>query len=259
MKSLFSKITGNVIDVLLILEMVLIGVVVGALSGFFGIGGGTVLVPLLLLIGYDIKTAIGISVTQMVFSSVFGSYLNFKNGNLQLDKLLAIGLGGFSGALLSGLVISTLSAKTLEHVFLAFVVIALARMLYKLAQYKHSKDASVVVLFLIGAVIGVFSMSVGVGGSLLLVPVLVGFFHFKLKKAISAGLFFVVFSSVSGFISLSISGHIEYLESAVIGIASLIGVYGGIYLNGKTSNILQKRLLLAFYITILSYLLSRVL
>ena len=61
--------------------MVVLGIGVGVLSGFFGIGGGTILVPILLLMGYGIKVAIGISVVQMVFSSVYGSFLNFKKGS----------------------------------------------------------------------------------------------------------------------------------------------------------------------------------
>lgn len=208
--------------------------------------------------GYDIKTAIGISVTQMVFSSVFGSYLNFKNGTLRFDKVLSIGVGGFSGALLSGWIISVLSSRTLEYMFLVFIVIAIARMAYKPTGHKGSVEINPVILFFIGAIIGVLSTSVGVGGSLLLVPVLVGFFHFELKKAISSGLFFVVFSSVSGFISMSMSGHVEYFDGVVIGMSSLLGVYVGILLNNKTSNILQKRMLIAFYILVLSYLLLRI-
>lgn len=47
-------------------ELIALGVVVGLLSGFFGIGGGTVLVPMLLALGYDTKVAIGMSVVQMV-------------------------------------------------------------------------------------------------------------------------------------------------------------------------------------------------
>ncbi len=228
------------------------------LSGFFGIGGGTILVPILLFLGYDIKVAIGISVVQMVFSSIFGSYLNFKKGTLKFDTVLAIGLGGFLGALLSGKVVSYLSSSSLEYIFLGFVVVALARMAYKPAIYKEARCVSPLVLFIIGMFIGVFSISIGVGGSILLVPILVGFLHFELKKAISAGLFFVIFSSVSGLISLSITGHIEYLDGIVIGLASLLGVYIGIQINHKTSNILQKRLLILFYVLVLIYLIIRV-
>ena len=63
------------------------------------IGGGTILIPLLLMLGYDTKVAIGISVIQMVFSSTYGSYLNHKKGTLDIAMVLVIGLGGFVGVL----------------------------------------------------------------------------------------------------------------------------------------------------------------
>lgn len=243
----------------MILELIALGAGVGVLSGFFGIGGGTILVPILLFMGYDIKVAIGISVVQMVFSSVYGSFLNFRKGTLQLDTVLAIGIGGFVGAMLSGWVVTLASSSTLEHLFLFFVVIALIRMGYKPAHYKKERKTHIALLFFIGVVIGTFAISIGVGGSILLVPILVGFLHFELKKAISAGLFFVVFSSISGLLSFSIAGHIEYFDGIVIGVASLLGVYAGVHLNHKSSNILQKRLLLMFYLLVLSYLLMRLL
>ncbi len=254
---LLNKNKENIIDTLIILQMIVLGIGVGVLSGFFGIGGGTILVPILLLMGYDMKVAVGISVVQMVFSSVYGSFLNFKKGTLQLDTLLLIGAGGFAGALLSGWVVSTLSSQTLEYIFLCFIIMALARMAYKPPHYKEEGSAHPFVLFLVGVFIGVFAISIGVGGSILLVPVLVGFLHFELKKAISAGLFFVVFSSISGLISLSVAGQIAYLDGMVIGAASLIGVFAGVHLNHMTPTLMQKRLLLAFYISVLIYLLTR--
>jgi len=243
----------------MILELIVLGAGVGILSGFFGIGGGTILVPMLLFMGYDIKVAIGISIVQMVFSSVYGSFLNFKKGTLELDTVLSIGTGGFFGALLSGWIVTALPSQVLEYTFLIFVIIALVRMGYKPALYKEAKTTHFAILFFIGVIIGVFAISIGVGGSILLVPILVGFLHFELKKAISAGLFFVVFSSIAGLMSFSALGQIQYFDGLVIGAASLIGVYAGVQFNHMTSNILQKRLLLLFYILVLSYLLTRLL
>jgi uncharacterized membrane protein YfcA len=240
------------------IELVLLGSVVGLLSGFFGIGGGTILIPMLLIAGFETKTAIGISVVQMVFSSIYGSYLNNKKGTLDVKMVSIIGLGGFGGALLSGYIASFLSDKSLEIMFFAFASFALLRMFFKTHEDAEEKELHYLLLMLIGFVLGAFSMTIGVGGSILLVPILVGFIHIPLRKATSAGLFFVVFSSVSGLISHAIEGHIEYQNGIIIGLASLFGVYLGIHLKERVSHRVQKRLLLAFYLFVVLYLAKRI-
>jgi uncharacterized membrane protein YfcA len=241
------------------LELIFLGSFVGLLSGFFGIGGGTILIPLLLLFGYETKVAIGISVVQMVFSSIYGSYLNNKKGTLDVIMVTTIGIGGFLGALFSGKITSSVDNFVLESVFLAFVLFALLRLFFKPKEHHHAKETSRVVLFFIGFIIGIMSMTIGVGGSIMLVPVLVGFLHIPLKKATSAGLFFVVFSSVSGLISHSLSGHVDYKSGIIIGLASLFGVYLGIHLkHHRVSVVMQKRLLVGFYLMIVFYLIYRI-
>jgi len=239
-------------------ELTLLGAIVGLLSGFFGIGGGTILVPLLLLLGYETKVAIGISVVQMVFSSVYGSYLNNKKGTLDVAMVLFIGLGGFAGALLSGFITAAFSDRTLEFIFLAFAVFALMRLFFKTKEHTEQKEVKRVLLFGIGVIIGALSMTIGVGGSIILIPLLVGFLHVPLKKAVSAGLFFVVFSSVSGLISHAMKGHIDYESGITIGLASLFGVYVGIMLKDAVSTKVQKNLLVTFYLLVVIYLIQRI-
>lgn len=241
-----------------IFELILLGVATGTLSGFFGIGGGTILVPMLLAFGFEMKSAVGISVIQMVFSSVYGSFLNFKKGTLKLELVLTIGFGGFVGALAAPYIVSSLSSISLEITFASFVLFALLRMGFNTKEGKSIVQPNQFILFIIGVVLGAFAISIGVGGSILLVPILVGFLGVGLKEAVSAGLFFVVFSSISGLIGLSIGGELDYKSGVVIGIASLLGVFGGIYLKDKTSNRLQKRLLMIFYIGVLTYLIYRI-
>lgn len=229
----------------------LAGVIVGFLSGFFGIGGGTILVPTLMLLGLDIKEAVGISVTQMVFSSLFGTYLNFKKNIFKFRDGLPLGVGGFLGALGSGYFLSKVSSNVLEYMFLGFVLFALYRFFKHNPENAKEEDLSLAVLLILGMFVGLFSISIGVGGAVLITPILVGIFHYDVKKAASMGLFFVIFSSISGFISLSIFGHINYLYGFLVGISSLIGVYFGIHLAHKIHRKKFKNLLLLLYFVIL--------
>lgn len=59
-------------------ELAFFGIATGFTSGFFGVGGGMVLVPMLLMYGFVMKEAVAISIMQMVFSSIYGSFLNAK-------------------------------------------------------------------------------------------------------------------------------------------------------------------------------------
>lgn len=239
-------------------DLIPIGLFVGMLSGFFGIGGGTILVPILLMLGYETKIAIGISVVQMIFSSVYGSYLNNKKGSLNIKMVAMIGSGGFLGALLSGYITSSINDFILELIFLSFAIFALIRLFFKPKEKINNKEINKFILFMIGLPIGAISMTIGVGGSILLVPILVGFLHIDLKKALSAGLFFVVFSSVSGLISHAFTEHIDFYSGTVIGLASLLGVYIGIHLKDKIDAKIQKRLLVGFYLLVVLYLTNRI-
>jgi uncharacterized membrane protein YfcA len=245
----------------MLFELSLAGLFTGVISGFFGIGGGTVLVPVLIFMGFVIKDAIGISILQMAMSSIYGSYINSKSGLIDLKLILPIGIGGFIGATLSIFLVSRVSNQFLEILFLFFLFYAF----YRVIRGKKSLDDGGefiqppnYILALIGSVIGFFAISIGVGGSLLLVPILVGFFHYDIKKAIATGLFFVIFSSVAGAISFSLAGKILYYEGLIVGFASLLGVKIGIELGKMSSHDLQKNLLLSFYSIVAIYMSLRI-
>jgi len=233
--------------------LVFIGILVGILSGFFGIGGGMILIPLLMLFGIDIKTAIGISIVQMLFSSIYGSYLNYKKGTLVLGEGLFVGLGGFVGGYLSGYISPYVPDRILQAVFVAFVVFALVRMVFSgiHGDDAESKTLPMPLLFVIGTGIGIVAISIGVGGAIVLIPVLSGLLHYPVKKAVSAGLFFVVFSSVAGLIGRLMHGEIDLINGSIVGIGSLAGVWVGIWLKEHVSSRGHKNFILVMYGVIL--------
>ncbi len=233
-------------------ELVLFGIITGFVSGFFGLGGGMVLVPMLISAGYLMKEAIAISIMQMVFSSIYGSFLNSKRAKDVFKDGIIIGIGGFVGGLQNSLVLSLVSNETLQYFFILIIILSIIKIFLSPASpdeevKKHSK----LVLFIVGFVIGIIAMSIGVGGAVMLIPILVGFMKYQLKIATSLSLFFVIFSSIAGFTSLSINGQMLFEEGLNVGLASLIGVYFGIKTKDVTAIVSYKQAILVLNFIIL--------
>ncbi|RXJ89071.1 hypothetical protein CRV01_10660 [Arcobacter sp. CECT 8983] len=233
-------------------ELLAFGALTGFISGFFGVGGGMVLVPMLLFAGFIMKEAVSISIMQMIFSSIYGSFLNSKKAKNVLKDGLIIGIGGFFGGLQSGFIITNFSNETLQYVFIVILFYSIISIFKSPAEIHEDekKSSSKFFLFIIGALIGVTAMSIGVGGSILLTPILVRFLNYDLKKATSLGLFFVIFSSIAGFTSLTIHNQMLFKEGATVGIASLIGVYFGIKLKNSIKSTSYKKYILLLYLVI---------
>jgi len=242
------------------IELLLVGAFIGTMSGFFGIGGGIILVPLLLAIGLDIKDAIGISIVQMVFSSVFGSYLNYKKGSLIIGEGIFVGIGGFIGGYIGGYVTHYISDILLQFTFFALLIYALLRLFFSNNHEDDSQTKSIskFLLFGIGVGIGIFSITLGIGGSIILTPLLVGLLHYPLKKAVSAGLFFVVFSSIAGMISRLTTGTIDFQNGLVVALTSLAGVAFGIWLKDRVDSKRLKTALLLLYLFALVMLVKKI-
>ena len=239
------------------LELSFLGIIIGFMSGFFGIGGGTLLVPALLLVGFSIKEAIGISVMQMVFSSIFGSYLNLKKGVFVARDGILLGLGGFLGAQGSGYLVSMLPSEVLSGIFLFSVCLAIFKFFKSPVSTDKEEIDSKIAIFLVGFFVGLIAISIGIGGGLFLTPILVGFMNYDIKKAVSMSLFYIVFSSLSGFISLSLFGHINYEVGLIVGTSSLLGVFFGIKSSHVISKKYHKILLLSLYFLILGLMLEK--
>lgn len=244
----------------MMIELIPVGIFVGAMSGFFGIGGGTILVPLLLVFGFATKDAIGISIIQMTFGSIYGSYLNHKKGYLIVGEGIFVGLGGFVGGYIGGHITQYIADIILQLLFVGFVIFALFRLLFSEHHEEGgtTKTLNKALLFFIGLVIGIFAIALGVGGSIILTPLLVGLLHYPIKKAVGAGLFFVAFSSIAGMLSRLMTGTLDFENGFLIAIASLIGVWFGIWLKGHVADKNHKVALLILYVIVLIILIDKI-
>lgn len=234
----------------------IIGVFTGFIAGLFGIGGGAIIVPVMLYIhSPSIHSAIGISIFQMIFSSIFGTLLNIKKKNLNIKEGLVIGAGGLFGASFSGLIHSLFSDFILSVLFLCLSIYSLYKFAFKIktniGQRESNKVKINLILFVAGSITGVFAISLGIGGGLLITPILAYYLGYESKKVVPLSLFFVIFASCSGAISLYNAGVIDsslIRVGSIIGIFSIIGVIFGTNFKDKISDKSHRILIIIVYL-----------
>ncbi|GAC1689681.1 MAG: sulfite exporter TauE/SafE family protein [Gemmatimonadaceae bacterium] len=101
-----------------------IGVGAGVFAGLFGIGGGVVIVPALMLLGrMSPQLATGTSLGALVLPvGALGAWTYYRAGHLDVRAALWIALGLFAGILAGALVAQGMSGPTLRRLFAAFLV-----------------------------------------------------------------------------------------------------------------------------------------
>lgn len=233
------------------IEFIFIGLSAGFLAGFFGVGGGAITVPLLLYAGVSIKYAVGISAMQMVFSSFYGSFQNVRKRLVDAKDAVSFGLGGIAGAFMGGHLLDIVDADILEYSFLGLIIFALVRVFYSTdAPRGEKKRKSLYFNLIIGLGIGMIAGMLGVGGSILLIPILVGYLNYTTKEAVGIGLFFVMFSSLSAFATLAGLGYVEYTKGLLVALASLAGVRAGQFAVSKTGSQSHKNWTVTMYVAL---------
>ncbi len=101
--------------------LALVGLFTGITAGFFGIGGGEIVVPSTIFAHFSYSHAVGISLMQMLFSSVVGSIINYKKGLLDLKEGSFAAFGGLMGAILGSFILKIIDDKILMAVFVVVV------------------------------------------------------------------------------------------------------------------------------------------
>jgi len=106
-----------------------VGVAAGVLSGMFGIGGGIVIVPALLLIAkMSPLTATGTSLAALLLPvGALGAWEYYRNGHVEIKASLLVALGLFAGAWFGARIAHTMGDATIKKAFAVFLVIIAGR------------------------------------------------------------------------------------------------------------------------------------
>lgn len=153
-----------------IIVLIVVGMLVGVLSGTFGIGGGTVIVPALVWLGLSQRNAAATSTLAIVPTSISG-VVSYATGG-HVDWLAAVLL--FCGMFVGGQIGSwLLSELVLRWIFVAFLVFVVINQVSFVPSRDHQIAMSVttgICLALLGVIIGTLAGLLGIGGGALAVP-----------------------------------------------------------------------------------------
>jgi uncharacterized membrane protein YfcA len=105
------------------LKLMVIGTLAGLFSGLFGVGGGSVIVPLLVLwLGYDERSATATSLAAIVFIAAFGAAVQGLYGNVHVLDAVLIGLPAVGGVVIGTWLQQRLSMRWISMLFAAVLV-----------------------------------------------------------------------------------------------------------------------------------------
>ena len=111
-------------------KLTAIGVAAGAFSGLFGVGGGTVIVPLLILwFAYGEREATGTSLAAIVIIGAFGAFGQALHGNVDYLDGLLVGIPAIGGVIAGTALQQRLPERSISLIFAALLVVVAIRMI----------------------------------------------------------------------------------------------------------------------------------
>jgi uncharacterized membrane protein YfcA len=230
------------------------GCVAGFLSGFFGVGGGIVLVPMLLYFfqnnGVSSLVAthltFGTSLMIIVIASFSSAVQYYRDNHIIWRAVLFVGLSGVIGAWGGTAIAAAMEGKSLQRIFAGVAVLAALRLLGETRKPRSDAgpNTGVAGLSVTGFLAGAVSSMTGVGGDVFAMPILYSILRFPLKKSLgisSAAMAITALVAAAGYAVRGIGnellpanalGYVDYIHAAPV----IIGMLPLAYLGASMAN-----------------------
>lgn len=265
-----------------------LGLGVGLLSGLFGVGGGFLMTPLLIMMGIPSTVAAATDSNQIVAASTSGTYAHWKVGNVDFKMGLHLLIGGFVGGLLGVQGIKILKAMgnadfviKITYVLMLGIVgtymfvesiqsmrktmakdaniekeSGLSRFLKSLPFQTHYEKSgvthSVLLPIIFGSFVGILAAVMGVGGGFLMVPVMVYILRMPMHVVVGTSLFQILFNCIEvTFLQAYTNHNVDFILAVLLLLGSTVGAQIGTVFGRKLKGE-QLKIILAVIVLIVT-------
>jgi hypothetical protein len=265
--SIYLPIAEMNINIFLI---VFIGMIVGALSGLFGVGGGFLMTPLLIFLGIPPVVAVGSEAPHVLASSVSGVIAHWRKKNVDFKMGFFLLSGGVVGSTVGVNLFKLLNTygqidiviQFLFIIFLGFIGISMAfesakttiknyrttsairtklhqhswihGLPFKLRFHRSKLYISAIPPILIGFFVGILSAMMGVGGGFIMIPAMVYILGMSTNVVVGTSLFQIIFVTAnSTFFQSYLNQTVDIVLSALMILGGVIGAQIGVRLGSQ--------------------------
>ncbi len=247
-----------------------LGLLVGLLSGLFGVGGGFPMTPLLIMLGIPSTIAAATDSNQIVAASTSGTYAHWRVGNVDFKMGFYLLVGGFIGGLAGVQGIKILRAMgnadfviKITYVLMLGIVgtymfiESLASMKKKkVEEVKPKKESSLtgflkslpfqthfeksgvthsaLLPLIFGGFVGILAAVMGVGGGFLMVPVMVYILRMPMHVVVGTSLFQILFNCIEVTFLQAYTNHtVDFILAVLLLLGSTVGAQVGAVFGRK--------------------------
>lgn len=285
--AIYLPIAANSVNVFLLLGL---GGLVGFLSGLFGVGGGFLLTPLLIMFGIPPTVAAASDSNQIVAASASGTYAHYRLGNVDFKMGIVLLIGGVIGGTLGVQLVKILRATGNADFVIKITYVAMlgiiggymfmeslqslkktsqaqelssaspqkpsfyARLItglpFKINFDKSGIHISFIIPLLLGTLVGILAAIMGVGGGFIMVPIMVYMLRMPMHVVVGTSLFQIFFTCVNVTIMQAAFNH---TVDFILALILLVGSSSGAQIGARISKKLkgdQIKILLAVIILV---------
>ena len=258
---IYLPIAGQSVNALFI---VVLGFLVGVLSGMFGVGGGFLTTPLLIFYGIPPSVAVASAATQITGASVSGVMVHMRRGGVDLKMGGVMIVGGFAGSVVGAALFRLLQASGQIDVVIGFLYVLILASIGGLmlkdalvalgyvpaketrAQPRHNRWVgslplrwrfyssglylSPIAPFILGFVAGTLTVLLGIGGGFILIPAMIYLLGMPARVVIGTSLVMILAVSAGTTMVHSLTTRaVDIVLAALLLLGGVVGAqYGAI-------------------------------
>lgn len=232
------------------------GLSAGLLGGYLGLGGGIIMVPFLtVVIGFDIKEAVPVSITAIAVNSLAASNEYLKKGMVDLELVIILSFFMVLGNIV-GSVFSNYISGNITQIIFSFLLVYAAFSFMKgrkpsdKLSYQDNRTKYLIICTAVVFITGILAALVGVGGGVVLVPVLYLIIGLPLTSARGTTSLMIGFSAVAAATVYFMMGQLDFKVATGV----IFGILVGAKLGGYLGTIAKPVVVKVMFMIIMLYL-----